>query len=1204
MTDMINIAEGFQYAINIFSDANDSSKMRNYVFTSGSIEVLKNLFDAAYSNTTDKSHFLIGPYGKGKSHLALVLLNILFQNKDDSMKNIFLQIKNLDEELFERIEKFYKNNKKLLPVIIQNRRNETLEQSFLLSLNRTLKENDLTSIIPNSFFSNAIDTINMWQKNYKQTFAAFESKIGNTELFISELKKFNKEEYSKFIEIYPTLTSGSAFTPSANSDVVEFYNDVNTKLSSYGYEGIYVIFDEFSKYLEANLSNNISSDLKMLQDFAEAANRSKENQLHLLLITHQSLLNYVDSLSKTQVDNWKAVGNRFNELHLNTSLLQYYELISKVIIHDEKKYTSYLQIHKDEFATINKLWEKTKSFSDLNNKIVEKIFVNTYPLHPSSLYMLPLLSEKVAQNERTIFTFLASTAQRNTLPDFINKHNFLKEEKLNYITPDILYDYFSPLFEQNSYTNDVFKINKKVIAALSKVRIENKELCEKIIKTLGIIQIVDRPDIIIANDETFINIFYSDKKEVLNSLRNLIEKKIIRKSDFSETYDFAEYSQVNIDESIKNKEIEIRNENSVAQILTNFVSNQAFYPVKYNSINSIVRFFRIEFINDKDLNDEKYKESIESNFADGIFYCVLGDDRTSINKIFQKTIVCIFLRNKNDYVKSKVESLAYKFKAIETLISKAEQEKSNDVITIGVLESIKNDCIKGLKQFVDEYLKCELQKADYYIEGKKTNSCDNLSLGEKISTILSEKYKKYPVILNEMINKNQISGQTERACVSLLNQIFNQKEYICNFGFKNTSQENSIIKSVYEKNKIYKYYEGKIFFDPLSNDVKTANEKLYDTFVVIDEFIKKSVDKKQNIIKLYDNLENKIGLRLGIIPLLLGAIFVHYKENIFFIKDGIEYDLNAELLYEINKEPKSYTLSLTNYNKEKSSYIDNLTRLFEKYLDYTKNYVNNLGLLVYGMQRWYSSLPKFTKNMFDNETKNLFKPLSQLKINLNDYLFSYIPENLNTKNDYKKTFIEIEKRVQKEDCLINIKIEEINKKLSYLYNASDEIELKNNISIWYHSLSSKVKNHIVETRYTKLLKAFSEPINSINEFIRHLAIVDTELKIEDWTIETFTSFLKDISECKRNYDLLQNNTNKSESKELFTTVENEYAIKFYDKDGKSVVKTFNFEKQNGSPYKLLKNELRNNMKEYQASLTSEEKCSVLLSLMKELLDYE
>src|SRR5574344_1209253 len=106
MTDMINIAEGFQYAINIFSDANDSSKMRNYVFTSGSIEVLKNLFDAAYSNTTDKSHFLIGPYGKGKSHLALVLLNILFQNKDDSMKNIFLQIKNLDEELFERIEKF------------------------------------------------------------------------------------------------------------------------------------------------------------------------------------------------------------------------------------------------------------------------------------------------------------------------------------------------------------------------------------------------------------------------------------------------------------------------------------------------------------------------------------------------------------------------------------------------------------------------------------------------------------------------------------------------------------------------------------------------------------------------------------------------------------------------------------------------------------------------------------------------------------------------------------------------------------------------------------------------------------------------------------------------------------------------------------------------------------------------------------------
>ena len=65
-----------------------------------------------------------------------------------------------------------------------------------------------------------------------------------------------------------------------NNSTLDFYLDVSKKVSKLGYKGIYVVFDEFSKYLEANLDNNYSEDLKFLQDFAEASNRSKKNQLH------------------------------------------------------------------------------------------------------------------------------------------------------------------------------------------------------------------------------------------------------------------------------------------------------------------------------------------------------------------------------------------------------------------------------------------------------------------------------------------------------------------------------------------------------------------------------------------------------------------------------------------------------------------------------------------------------------------------------------------------------------------------------------------------------------------------------------------------------------------------------------------------------------------------------------------------------------
>lgn len=92
MSEMIKIAKDFQYAINIAYDADDSNKIKNYIFTAASLDLLKKLFSSVFDDTSDKAHFLIGPYGKGKSHLALVLLNLLSINKSDSIESVKKQI--------------------------------------------------------------------------------------------------------------------------------------------------------------------------------------------------------------------------------------------------------------------------------------------------------------------------------------------------------------------------------------------------------------------------------------------------------------------------------------------------------------------------------------------------------------------------------------------------------------------------------------------------------------------------------------------------------------------------------------------------------------------------------------------------------------------------------------------------------------------------------------------------------------------------------------------------------------------------------------------------------------------------------------------------------------------------------------------------------------------------------------------------------
>lgn len=1198
---MIHIAPGFQYAINIAYDSGDYSKIKNYVFTSGSIDVFKNLFDSVYADSSDKSHFLSDAYGKGKSHLALVLMSIVSKADGESARSVIQQLKNLEPELHERVSAFYESDKKLLPVVIQNRADETLAESFMRSLSSALSSANLESLVPSSSFSAAADMIQKWKTEYAETYNAFAERVGNPDEFSDALRRFDSAAYSKFVELYPLLTSGSTFVPGGSGDAVSFYKEVNQKLAAFGYSGIYVVFDEFSKYLEANIGKNLSADLKLLQDFAEAANRSRSQQLHLLLITHQTLLNYVDSLGKTQVDSWKAVGNRFTELHFNTSLYQYYELASKIIVYDKTRYKPFCEKQCAAFKKMLDEWAAARCYSDMKKETLRRIFAGTFPLHPASLFILPVLSEKVAQNERTIFTFLASDAQSHTLPDFLRSHNFEDEAELSFITPDYLYDYFSPLFEMQSYKSAVFQVNRRIKASIAKLALlkipdETKTLCRKIIKTLGIIKIIDRQELLAADEETLLSIFSQEKSAALRALQSLSENSIVSRNDFSSLYDFTDSSEINIEEKIQREAANTKN-NSTAEILRGILKNRVFYPVRYNDENAVTRFFKVECSEDKNLSDENYTKSIEETFADGIFYCVLGSDIKAKDKITQRGAVCIFLKNPKDYNAARIQKIAVKYNAVCALLN-----QNPDAATALTLESIKNDLQKALDSFLDMFLKCELKKADYYIDGNRAPSCDRLQLDVQLTKSLETRYPKFPVILNEMVNRTAISGQASRACVSLLTQIFTQKEYIPLFGFKNTSQEVSILKSVFAKNGVYKQIESTVIFDPLSSDAARANKKLHDVFVRIDDFVKSASGTAQKLSALYETLTKKTGLRKGLIPFLLGAVFVRYKEHLFFTDGTAEYPLSAELLVAACEENERFSLSLLDWNKETQNYIENFEKLFEKYRSNTAVFTNRLERLAAALQKWYESLPSFTKNSLDVTDKKILKKLSSLRLNIVNFLFTFVPRETENPGDLENAFLAFKAIVEKADSFILKKITELTEQLFALFNAHSQAEFVREINVWCLSLSDSVKNHVTQTHFLKMLSVFSEPVVFIEDFVRKLCVAESGLRIEDWNNSTFSTFLQDIKKFKENYEHLQQKTVSELKTEFGAKSKNEYALQFRAKDGNVVVRTFDFQGEDSPQNKLLRNELRNSIAEYQDSLSPEEKCGVLLKLIQEILE--
>ena len=105
-TDILKIDWRFKSSINLQYDIGNLDKIECYIPTDQSVQVLKEYLSSIYYG--DKNGFatvLIGPYGKGKSHLMLVLLTLLASTQlftEQAQKDECIAVLN---RLIDRIEK-------------------------------------------------------------------------------------------------------------------------------------------------------------------------------------------------------------------------------------------------------------------------------------------------------------------------------------------------------------------------------------------------------------------------------------------------------------------------------------------------------------------------------------------------------------------------------------------------------------------------------------------------------------------------------------------------------------------------------------------------------------------------------------------------------------------------------------------------------------------------------------------------------------------------------------------------------------------------------------------------------------------------------------------------------------------------------------------------------------------------------------------
>lgn len=139
MSDMISVAAGFQSSVNIAYDINDEKKLKNYIPTKSALQLLETILLSTGKDSTDRARILIGAYGKGKSHIVLMILSILMKKDLSLFEKLIPMMKREKPELYQLVSNYYASSDRILPVVINGSSN-SLTQAFLLALQRTLNE--------------------------------------------------------------------------------------------------------------------------------------------------------------------------------------------------------------------------------------------------------------------------------------------------------------------------------------------------------------------------------------------------------------------------------------------------------------------------------------------------------------------------------------------------------------------------------------------------------------------------------------------------------------------------------------------------------------------------------------------------------------------------------------------------------------------------------------------------------------------------------------------------------------------------------------------------------------------------------------------------------------------------------------------------------------------------------------------------------
>jgi ribosomal protein S15P/S13E len=714
---------------------------------------------------------------------------------------------------------------------------------------------------------------------------------------------------------------------------------------------LFLLLDEFGKFLEYASKHNPENELYFIQQLAEFCNNPKHNVV-LITTVHQSFESYAYALTSTQKQEWTKVKGRFREITFNEPVEQLLYLASEYVAENIENKAPKAQVDK-----CLKLASASKAFN-FNKDFLNEISTKLFPLDILSANILTLALQRYGQNERSLFSFLEST-------DHTGLSKFNKRENPFY-NLTCVYDYLNFNFYSfliSKYNSD-FSSWSSIRSSLEEVeRAFDEKINDysKTVKTIGLLNIFSASGAIL--DENFLSNYLEIACGISNAstiIKNLEAKKIIRFRSHSQRYILFEGTDLDIQTALIKAGEKISEVNDVTTLLNKYFQFTPVFAKLYSYETGTQRFFEFK------ISEYPISKVFPTGEIDGYINLVFNSkiklsEIEEESKSQKEAIVYCYFKNS-----AEIKNLLFEIEKIQQVI----EENKEDKVAKRELENISDSQKRLLNHYITDSIYSGSKDVKWYFKGEEKKIADKKDFQKLLSQVCSIVYKATPVFKNELVNKHKISSSIHTAKRNYFKALANNwdKE---NLGFEDAKfpPEKTIFLSLLKENGISPIRENDI--DIISID---KNSSFYELWKTSEKFLESAKLEQRSIDEFVSILSKRpLKLKQGFIDFWVPTfLFLRRDDFAMFNKDGYLPSLTDDNLELIAKNPDDYSIKTFDIEGVKLD-IFNSYRTFLNISTESKFDNNSFIETIKPFIVFYKQLPEYSK-----QTKRLSS--SALKI--------------------------------------------------------------------------------------------------------------------------------------------------------------------------------------------------------------------------------